>query len=299
VFSPFVGAVKGTINGVATLNHYVASASSLFDATAQSAAAYLTGGSQDRVWAQANQKTAWADARAPVDVPFELTPSEQAGDYASRVLGGAKLASELPGLLAGGWRLGQGIVASFGSASRTAAVADSASAAESLANGGEAADATATIAAQAADNIVLSTAVTGAADSATSVEALNHATALDFYTNQAGFSEERALQHIGGIDLSQPVNVTTLDAGTSLQQYVRPGQVGNYFAPIGTTPLESGLSVTDQTLTIFQNDSPVTALQSVARPDYLYPPGDIVPGSGAGKGIQYFVPNKATFRPVP
>jgi len=137
----------------------------------------------------------------------------------------------------------------------------------------------------------------GAVDALSSTVAFNKATAFDFYTKEAGFTESRALQHMEGIDFSQPVDVMTLDEGTNLQQYVRPSGPGNYFAPIGTTPLESGLTVTDQALSIFKNTEPVTALKSFAAPGYLYPPGAVVPGSGAGGGLQYFIPNKGAFIP--
>ena len=128
---------------------------------------------------------------------------------------------------------------------------------------------------------------------------MNKVIAFDFYTNEAGFTASRALQHMGGIDLSQTVNVTTLEMGTALQQYVRPGAVGKYFAPLGTTPLQSGLSITDETLGVFQNTVPVRALRSFAMPEYIYPPGAVVPGSGAGGGLQYFVPNTSAFVPLP
>lgn len=113
-------------------------------------------------------------------------------------------------------------------------------------------------------------------------------------------TEDVALGHIDGIELSQPVNVVPLDSGTQLQQFVRPnGQMGNYFAPTGTTSLESGLTVTNQSLIQFQSDAPVMALKSTARTDYLYPPGQIIPGSGAGGGTQYFIPNSSAFKPFP
>jgi hypothetical protein len=139
---------------------------------------------------------------------------------------------------------------------------------------------------------------TAEAEGVAGMQALNRTKALEFYIKQAGFSEENALQHIDGIDLAQPVTVTTLDTGTTLQQYVGARGLGNYFAPVGTTPLECGLAVTDQTLTILKNAQPVQALQSIAKPGYIYPPGAIVPGSGAGGGTQFFIPNKTAFVPT-
>ncbi|HVR06580.1 MAG TPA: RHS repeat-associated core domain-containing protein [Thermoanaerobaculia bacterium] len=142
---------------------------------------------------------------------------------------------------------------------------------------------------------------TAAETTASSMVDANRALALDFYTNQAGFSEAKALQHMEGIDFTQPVTVEHLDLNTSLQQYVRPdGDLGNYFAPVGTPPLQSGLTVTNQTLGVFQNSTEgVVSLKSIAAPDYLYPPGAVLPGSGAGGGVQYFIPNSSAFTPVP
>jgi len=67
---------------------------------------------------------------------------------------------------------------------------------------------------------------------------------------------------------------------------------------VGSTALESGLKVTDQTLVTFRSDSAVTALRSTTRPDYLFPPGDIVKGSGAGGGTQYFIPDPSPFKRI-
>jgi hypothetical protein len=79
------------------------------------------------------------------------------------------------------------------------------------------------------------------------------------------------------------------DLTIALQQFASPGKVGQYFAPIGSTALESGLTITDQSPLLFQNDTAVSALQSITRPDYLYPQAAIVPGSGAGRGTQFFL----------
>jgi len=131
------------------------------------------------------------------------------------------------------------------------------------------------------------------------VQAANRALVFDHLTNQAGFSEALAQQHMAAIDFTQPVSLETLDPNTVLQQYVHTGgNLGNYFAPVGTTPLQSGLVVTDQVPGVFQNTESVVALKSVTAPDYLFPPGQIVPGSGAGGGVQYFIVNKNVFVPV-
>lgn len=131
-----------------------------------------------------------------------------------------------------------------------------------------------------------------------STSTLNKVAAFDFYTNEGGFTTSRALQHMEGIDFSQPVRVVDLPRGTALQQYYVPSRgIGNYFAPPGTTPLQAGLTLEGQSLGIFENSVPVRGLQSFAAPDYIYPPGAVVPGSGAGGGMQYFIPNKSVFIP--
>ncbi len=129
---------------------------------------------------------------------------------------------------------------------------------------------------------------------------LNKVTAFDFYTTEGGFAAKRAMDHMGGIDFSRPVRVVELPQGTVLQQYYLADRgIGNYFAPPGTTPLQAGLKLEGQTLGYLQNTAPARALQSFAAPDYIYPPGAVVPGVGTGGGVQYFVPNKSVFVPAP
>jgi hypothetical protein len=132
-----------------------------------------------------------------------------------------------------------------------------------------------------------------------SVSLANRATAFNYLTQEGGLSMSKVPSHINAIDLVRPVVITEIQPGTLLQQYVLPTRgPGNYFSPLGTTPLQAGLKLQGQQLGYFSNSMPVRSLQSFAAPDYLYPPGAIVPGSGAGGGIQYFVPNKGAFAPV-
>jgi hypothetical protein len=126
---------------------------------------------------------------------------------------------------------------------------------------------------------------------------LNKVTAFDFYANEAGFNPSVALDHMHGTDFSRSLSVTTLPEGTALQQYVGAGGPGNYFSPIGTTPLQAGIDATDRSLGAFRNVVPVRAVRSFAAPDYLYPPGTVVPGSGAGGGVNFLFPITA-FAPV-
>ena len=57
-----------------------------------------------------------------------------------------------------------------------------------------------------------------------------------------------------------------------------------------TTPLEAGLKVDGQNLGYLSNNYEVMGLHLFAALDYLWPPGGVVPGSGAGGGMQYFFP---------
>jgi len=152
---------------------------------------------------------------------------------------------------------------------------------------------------RSAPGVVLDLRLASTPTSARSVSLLNKVTAFDYYTGEGGFSVSKAVQHMGGIDFSQPVIVTELPQGTVLQQYFMPARgIGNYFAPPGTTPLQAGLSLQGQELGYFSNTAPVRGLQSIAAPDYIWPPGGVVPGSGAGGGVQYFIPNKGAFAPA-
>lgn len=129
-------------------------------------------------------------------------------------------------------------------------------------------------------------------------QTLSKVTAYDFYTRQAGFSPSRALQHMEGIDFSRPVTPVTIPYGTTAQQFVGPRGTGHYFAAYGSTPLQSGIPSLRQSPTLFQSFGDIPALQSFTRPDYIYPPGAVVPGSGAGNGLQYFVPNNGLMVPI-
>ncbi len=126
-------------------------------------------------------------------------------------------------------------------------------------------------------------------------ETRNKVTAYEFYTGVGGFSPSRAFQHMDGIDFTQPVVQVTIPPGIVAQQFVGPRGTGNYFAPIGSSPLQSGIPNLGQYPTLFQSLGDMPALQSFTRPDFIYPPGAVVPGSGAGGGIQYFVPNNRFF----
>ncbi|MEJ7594163.1 MAG: RHS repeat-associated core domain-containing protein, partial [Planctomycetaceae bacterium] len=139
---------------------------------------------------------------------------------------------------------------------------------------------------------------TGEPSTGPNATAQNAATAFDYYTKQAGYPARRATDHIEGIDLNSPVTPMTIPPGTALQQYVGPKGTGNYFSPVGSTPLQVGIPELGQTPTLFESVGNVPALQSNSRPDFIYPPGRVVPGSGAGGATQFFVPDNTLLVPI-
>ncbi|MGC8542006.1 MAG: polymorphic toxin type 46 domain-containing protein [Phycisphaerae bacterium] len=129
-----------------------------------------------------------------------------------------------------------------------------------------------------------------------SAATINKVTAFDFFMN-SGKDAEEAILHMRGIDFSQPVSVTTLDAGTILEQYIKWGRkAGNYFSMPGANPLELGIGdAVTRDATLFRSTEPVTALQTTAS-NFLYPDQVVVPWTGGG--IQFYIPNKGAFSPI-
>ena len=124
-------------------------------------------------------------------------------------------------------------------------------------------------------------------------------TAYNFYTQQGGFSAARTLGHLQGIDFTQPVTVTHVGPGTNYVQYVLNGNVGNYFAPIGTPAASLGINPANRIPGLFTPSGFTSALQSTAASvtDTWTVPGE--PFVADGGGTQLFVPNKSTMTPVP
>ena len=69
-------------------------------------------------------------------------------------------------------------------------------------------------------------------------------------------------------------------------------------APIGSNPLEVGIADTGQSPTLFESVGSMPALESTSAPDFVYPPGDFIPGSESGGSIQWFVPNNTLMMPI-
>lgn len=122
--------------------------------------------------------------------------------------------------------------------------------------------------------------------------------AYDFY-KQTGFSTDSTLGHLQGIDFSQPVLVTQLNPGTNYVQYTLNGNVGNYFAPIGTSVNTLGINPTGRVSTIFTPSQPLPERQSTAAgitDNWTQPSNSF---SASGSGTQLFVPNKQLMLKVP
>lgn len=71
--------------------------------------------------------------------------------------------------------------------------------------------------------------------------------AYEFY-KASGMRESAIEMHIGGIDLTKPVEVTTVKRGTILAQYQVPGAPqGNYYGELGTKPEKLGINPRGET----------------------------------------------------
>lgn len=130
-----------------------------------------------------------------------------------------------------------------------------------------------------------------AADTVAARQAIAH----DFY-QQAGWSEERIANHLQGIDFSQPVEVTTIPAGTQVVQYQIPGApVGNYFAPVGTPANSLGIYTSGRVGSIFTATEDTTVLRSTAASvnNTWEVPGWTI--EAPGRGTQLFTPNSSAF----
>lgn len=122
------------------------------------------------------------------------------------------------------------------------------------------------------------------------------ATAFAFLTDHGGKSGESAFGHMRGIDFAKPVDVVRIPNGSTAQQYTTGGDIGEYFAPLGSSPLQSGLSsVADRRLMLFQSLRDIKAMRSYTAPNWAYPGG---PTPGAGGGLQFYVPQGRGMIPI-
>lgn len=137
---------------------------------------------------------------------------------------------------------------------------------------------------------------TGPTAATADVIAQRQALAQQFY-QAAGFTDDQIASHMQGIDFSQPVQPTTLPAGTQVVQYQVPGDpVGNYFAPVGTSADSLGISSVGRVGNTYVTTSDTSVLQSTAADtsQNLNVPPSV---RGSGGGTQYFAPQNSTFSP--
>jgi hypothetical protein len=119
--------------------------------------------------------------------------------------------------------------------------------------------------------------------------------ARQFY-GDAGFSGGRLEAHLQGIDFSKPVTVQTIPQGAFVEQWVKGGKVGNYFAPLGQAPEKNGIFRGMRTPIAFQANQNVQVLQSYAAPiKDTWTLGANYPVMTPGGGVQYFAPNHNSF----
>jgi RHS repeat-associated protein len=120
--------------------------------------------------------------------------------------------------------------------------------------------------------------------------------AYSFY-REAGFTASRAWSHMKGIDLSRPVERTTIPAGATLAQHVLNGKIGNYFSEPGISPTNLGINPASRVETPMTSTREVSALKSTAAPinDTWTTPGS--PFQTSGGAIQLFVPDNGGFVP--
>lgn len=110
---------------------------------------------------------------------------------------------------------------------------------------------------------------------------LNKSLAQSFY-KRAGFSPQKAADHIGGIDMTKTVKTTTLKKGTVVQQWVGKNGVGDYFTTV-ENGVQKNLGINDyakRKLKQYTLTEDVEVLKSTAG-EYK---------GSAGGGTQYFSP---------
>ena len=144
-------------------------------------------------------------------------------------------------------------------------------------------------------------------------EAARRKVAEDFYqTHYPDQSADSRNSHINGIDMTQPVEATTVPPPPRMGQHMYPGdnpRPGNYFAPPGTSSSELGInpqamnkdSGQVETRAYGEFDSPpggTPALRTTAAPveDTWSDPDN--PYNASGGGTQYNVPDKGSMTPV-
>jgi RHS repeat-associated protein len=128
------------------------------------------------------------------------------------------------------------------------------------------------------------------------IQTMRRGVAESFYES-AGYSSDRIASHLEGIDFSKSVRVTTINQGKQMIQWQKPGTpVGRYFAEVGTTADQLGVSAAGRVNTLYTASRNTPALRSTAADtssNMKIPPEF----RGGGGGTQFFVPDKGVFAP--
>ncbi|GEM_PF-2480462 len=98
-------------------------------------------------------------------------------------------------------------------------------------------------------------------------------TAKDFY-RKSGFSDADAADHIKGIDLTKPVEIDKVKAGSRLEQHQFDNQ-GNYYANPSADPNKLGIDPTGRQRKTYEAQRDVNMLKSTA--------GDVEDWNGSGR----------------
>jgi hypothetical protein len=304
------GVVKEAGNLVAQAAQAKAAADQIIDATMHRGMAYAFGDAASRHQADLTLAAAIETAKQPFDKPFKLDIIEEAGVQASGLMGGVELAVRAPEIAMGLRSLAvRGM--DWITASRAPEAAQAVEGGSALAGDMATADATAQDAvsgssgASAGDD-VSATAGDTARDAIRQIVLgdINDAgqfarfdTAFDIYSNN-GFSDERLISHLKGIDYTQPVELTPLNPGENYVQHVLNDRVGNYFAEVGTPAETLGINPEGRVARIFSPSESTIALRSTAAKivDTWTSPGQSFEAAGGGR--QLFVANKGVMTEV-
>lgn len=121
--------------------------------------------------------------------------------------------------------------------------------------------------------------------------------ALNYYMKN-GYSVERALDHMRGIDFSSSVQVVTIPSGSQMTQYVKSGsRLGSYFTRPMTHPDSLGIftGVRHPIRMVATSEAQALRTKAKAFKDTHTVPGITIDCNGGG--VQYFIPDpKKSFK---
>jgi len=137
-----------------------------------------------------------------------------------------------------------------------------------------------------------------AAPAVAETTATRQAIAYNFYKS-AGWSDAKILNHLQGIDFTQPVDVISIPQDTRVVQYQIPGApVGNYFAPVGTPANTLGIYTSGLVGNVYTATEPITVLRSTSASITdtwsMQRAGWQIQTQGGS--IQFFAPNQGGFK---